>query len=211
LVSILNQLVTIKGTKSGIILVLEPTASFPELSDEFASRFAEASAFLGSKNMGLIIRGRKLSDDDPSLNLPNALIMCINRWAPEDDGGYGDDDDSEPQLRPDSQWACIGLVTELIEPPCVFSNNDLHVLLDVVLRQLQDTDISGIPSKASIEDAVARLELVREAILSDWFVRVKHRSDDVVSIVEALVENAPGDEAALKCLAKEIIRAAKKP
>lgn len=60
----MNQLVTIKGTKSGIILVLEPTASFPELSDEVASRFAEASAFLGSKNMGLIIRGRKLSDDE---------------------------------------------------------------------------------------------------------------------------------------------------
>ncbi|MBR4669785.1 MAG: septum site-determining protein MinC [Butyrivibrio sp.] len=62
----MSQLVTIKGTKSGIILVLEPSAPFPELSDEVASRFKEASSFLGNKNMGLIIRGRKLSDDEES-------------------------------------------------------------------------------------------------------------------------------------------------
>ena len=62
----MNQLVTIKGTKSGIILVLEPSAPFPVLSDEVASKFKEASSFLGNKNMGLIIRGRSLSDDEES-------------------------------------------------------------------------------------------------------------------------------------------------
>ncbi|RKM57220.1 septum site-determining protein MinC [Butyrivibrio sp. X503] len=62
----MNQLVTIKGTKSGIILVLDNAAPFPVLSDEVASRFKEAASFLGNKNMGLIIRGRKLSDDEES-------------------------------------------------------------------------------------------------------------------------------------------------
>ena len=60
----LNQLVTIKGTKSGIILVLEPKASFMEICNDAASRFKEASSFLGNKRVGLIIRGRKLSDDE---------------------------------------------------------------------------------------------------------------------------------------------------
>ena len=58
--------VTIKGTKSGIILVLNPDLSFESLSESIADKFKEAAAFLGKHDMGLLIRGRKLSDEEVS-------------------------------------------------------------------------------------------------------------------------------------------------
>ena len=60
----MSQLVTIKGTKSGIILVLDPEVTFSTLLTEVGKKFKEASTFLGKHNMGLIIRGRKLSEDE---------------------------------------------------------------------------------------------------------------------------------------------------
>ena len=60
--SILSQSVTIKGTKSGIILVLDNAVSFDDLKGMIAEKFQEASSFLGKHKMGLIIRGRELSD-----------------------------------------------------------------------------------------------------------------------------------------------------
>ncbi len=58
--------VTIKGTKSGIILVLNPELSFESLSESIADKFKEAASFLGKHEMGLLIRGRKLSDNEVS-------------------------------------------------------------------------------------------------------------------------------------------------
>lgn len=60
----MNQSVTIKGTKSGIILVLDPGVAFEELREDIKNHFIEASSFLGKNNMGLIIRGRKLSESE---------------------------------------------------------------------------------------------------------------------------------------------------
>ena len=54
--------VTIKGTKSGIILVLDPSVSFEDLKKKVAEKFNEASSFLGKHDMGLILRGRFLYD-----------------------------------------------------------------------------------------------------------------------------------------------------
>ncbi|SFB66998.1 septum site-determining protein MinC [Butyrivibrio sp. YAB3001] len=62
----MNQAVTIKGTKSGIILVLNSTVNYTLLREEIKNRFVEASGFLGKHDMGLIIRGRKLSEDEQS-------------------------------------------------------------------------------------------------------------------------------------------------
>ncbi len=56
--------VTIKGTKSGIILVLNPDLPFAGLCDSIADKFKEAASFLGKHDMGLLIRGRSLSDDE---------------------------------------------------------------------------------------------------------------------------------------------------
>lgn len=60
----MEQAVTIKGTKSGIILVLDPGLSFEALSKSIAGKFGEASSFLGKNKMGLLIRGRKLSEQE---------------------------------------------------------------------------------------------------------------------------------------------------
>ncbi len=60
----LNQTVTIKGTKSGIILVLDSDLSFEELKGDIANKFEEAAGFLGNHKMGLIVRGRSLSENE---------------------------------------------------------------------------------------------------------------------------------------------------
>lgn len=79
----MNQTVTIKGTKSGIILVLDRDVTFTELRKEIAEKFQEASSFLGKNKMGLIIRGRKLSDNEQAevvdiiTNNSNLTITCI--------------------------------------------------------------------------------------------------------------------------------------
>ncbi len=79
----MNDTVTIKGTKSGIILVLDGDTPFESLKDEIAVKFQEASGFLGSSNMGLIVRGRKLSESEERqvidiINDNSSLkIVCI--------------------------------------------------------------------------------------------------------------------------------------
>lgn len=60
----LEQTVTIKGTKSGIILVLDPGPSFDCILKSIAEKFGEAASFLGKNNMGLLIRGRSLSESE---------------------------------------------------------------------------------------------------------------------------------------------------
>ena len=60
----LEQTVTIKGTKSGIILVLDPGPSFDSILKSIAEKFGEAASFLGKNNMGLLVRGRSLSDGE---------------------------------------------------------------------------------------------------------------------------------------------------
>ena len=59
----MNQKVTIKGTKSGIILVLDDKYPFELLQKEIADKFKEAAAFFGKSSMGLVIRGRDLDDE----------------------------------------------------------------------------------------------------------------------------------------------------
>jgi len=56
--------VSIKGTKSGIILVLDNTIPFDELKNIIFDKFSEAASFLGNAKMGLVIRGRNLSESE---------------------------------------------------------------------------------------------------------------------------------------------------
>ena len=60
----MKQNVTIKGTKSGLILVLDPLVAFSDLKTEMVKVFTDASSFLGKNSMGLIIRGKSLTDDE---------------------------------------------------------------------------------------------------------------------------------------------------
>ncbi len=67
--------VTLKGTKSGIILVLNPDISFETLLDSIKNKFTEAASFLGKNEVGLLIRGRKLSDEEAE-QVVNMIHQC---------------------------------------------------------------------------------------------------------------------------------------
>lgn len=56
--------VSIKGTGSGIILELDSKCTFEELKTDVADKFRESSSFLGRADMGLMIRGRVMSDEE---------------------------------------------------------------------------------------------------------------------------------------------------
>lgn len=58
----MDNSVIIKGTKSGIILVLEPSLGFAELKEKIRAKFQASSAFLGDAAMALSFEGRTLSD-----------------------------------------------------------------------------------------------------------------------------------------------------
>ena len=79
----MEQSVTIKGTKSGIILVLDPSMPFEELAVHIAEKFHDARSFLGKNEVGLLVRGRALSEEemDTVVNIIQAnsrlLISCI--------------------------------------------------------------------------------------------------------------------------------------
>lgn len=79
----MSQNVTIKGTKSGIILVLDEKVPFENLKAEIADTFLDAASFLGKHKMGLIIRGKYLTDSEQEEvvgiinNNTDLTITCI--------------------------------------------------------------------------------------------------------------------------------------
>ncbi len=83
--------VNIKGTGSGIILDLSRDASFEEIRADAVIKFKESSSFLGKVSVGLMIRGRQLSDDEEQQILQiisencNINITCVLREDPETD------------------------------------------------------------------------------------------------------------------------------
>ncbi|SDA64434.1 septum site-determining protein MinC [Butyrivibrio sp. INlla18] len=128
----MNDTVTIKGTKSGIILVLDGDAPFESLKDEIAIKFQEASGFLGSSNMGLIVRGRKLSESEERqvidiINDNSSLkIVCI----------IDEEADIEKRFA-----SAVSNATEEVEPnieQAVLSNNNNALIYKGNLRSGQD-------------------------------------------------------------------------
>ena len=60
----MNNSVIIKGTKSGIIVVLDSNLEFEELKQNVAAKFKESSKFLGNAAMALTFEGRKLTNEE---------------------------------------------------------------------------------------------------------------------------------------------------
>ncbi|MCR5793509.1 MAG: septum site-determining protein MinC [Lachnospiraceae bacterium] len=60
----MDNSVIIKGTKSGIIVVLNAVITFEELKEAFIKKFEEASDFLGSTQVAVSFEGRALSLDE---------------------------------------------------------------------------------------------------------------------------------------------------
>ncbi len=56
--------VVIKGTKSGIILVLDQTMDFETLKVQITDKFRQSSNFLGNASVALSFEGRKLTDEE---------------------------------------------------------------------------------------------------------------------------------------------------
>ena len=83
--------VNIKGTGSGIILDLTSDVPFEELKEDATQKFRESSAFLGKVSVGLMIRGRKLTDDEEreliQIITENSklTITCVLKEDPETD------------------------------------------------------------------------------------------------------------------------------
>lgn len=79
----MNNSVIIKGTKSGIIVVLDPTMDFNDLKENVAKKFEESKKFLGNAAMALSFEGRELTNDEQReiLNIINENsdlhIVCI--------------------------------------------------------------------------------------------------------------------------------------
>lgn len=59
----MNNSVIIKGTKSGIIVVLDSSIDYEELKEIVAKKFKESAKFLGNASMALTFEGRELTND----------------------------------------------------------------------------------------------------------------------------------------------------
>lgn len=63
----MNHSVMIKGTKSGIIVVLDEETEFDLLVQQVAEKFRESSKFLGNATIAISFEGRKLSNEQQKI------------------------------------------------------------------------------------------------------------------------------------------------
>lgn len=90
----MKNTVMIKGTKSGIILVLNPQAEWEALKKEIAAKFHSSARFLGDAQKAISFRGRDLSDEEQQEVLEiiqencNLQIMCILEESPEKEAQF---------------------------------------------------------------------------------------------------------------------------
>lgn len=59
----MKEKVVIKGTKSGIILVLDGNVSYEELKEGVAEKFEKSAGFLGEAEKAIAFQGRELTDE----------------------------------------------------------------------------------------------------------------------------------------------------
>ena len=59
----MDNTVVIKGTKSGIILVLDSDTEYDKLKEAVASKFKESAAFLGKAQKAVAFQGRELTEE----------------------------------------------------------------------------------------------------------------------------------------------------
>ena len=130
----MDTAVTIKGTKSGIILVLDPSLSFEDLCLSIEEKFKEASSFLGKNNMGLLIRGRDLSDEETDRVVEiikansDLTITCIIEDEAAFNKGYRSAPEPEQSVTEDT----------VIDEPYIDTFDDTAVIYRGNLRSGQD-------------------------------------------------------------------------
>lgn len=80
--------VVIKGTKSGIILVLDHALNFDTLKVQIANKFRQSSDFLGNANIALSFEGRNLTEEEQKEILDiihdntNLNVVCVAETDP---------------------------------------------------------------------------------------------------------------------------------
>lgn len=85
----MSQPVMIKGTKSGIIVVLDSTMDFEELKEAVAQKFSVSSDFLGDVTIAIAFEGRELNNDqqkelvDVISGNSKLKIVCILETNPK--------------------------------------------------------------------------------------------------------------------------------
>lgn len=79
----MNNTVVIKGTKSGIILVLKADTEYDVLKKAVAAKFKESAAFLGEAQKAIVFQGKKLTEEQKLEIIDiieqncNLSIVCI--------------------------------------------------------------------------------------------------------------------------------------
>ena len=114
-------------------------------------------------------------------DLCNALAVLMNRAAGDHPG------------------ACLALVTDMVEPPCGFYDNDLRVLMDVAMREIDNSE------EGETDKVLSYLELLSEVVQTEWFGREKHRADELTRMLDQLSEN--NGNTGIPPLSKQIIAA----
>lgn len=90
----MNDTVVIKGFKSGIILVLDPDASYETLKKDVADKFRASAAFFGEAAKAISFKGHKLTDSQKMeiINIIQAncslSIVCIMEDDPETEEAF---------------------------------------------------------------------------------------------------------------------------
>lgn len=85
----MSETVVIKGSKSGIILVLSPDASYETLKKDVAAKFSASAAFFGKAYKAISFKGYELSDEqkveiiDIIQKNCQLSILCIMEEDPE--------------------------------------------------------------------------------------------------------------------------------
>lgn len=86
--------VVIKGFKAGIILVLNPDASYETLKKDIADKFKASAAFFGEAAKAVSFKGRDLTDEQ-KMEIVDIIqancslsILCIMEDDPETEAAF---------------------------------------------------------------------------------------------------------------------------
>lgn len=90
----MNQTVMIKGTKSGIVLVLDEDTEWDTLKKEIADKFQTSSEFLGETEKAIAFQGKKLSNEQQMEVIEiihascNLKIICVLDENPQTEAAF---------------------------------------------------------------------------------------------------------------------------
>ncbi len=190
--------VSIKGTGSGIILELDDRCTFEELKTDVADKFRESSSFLGRAGMGLMIRGRVVSDEETDeivrLITENSklTINCVLTENPRLDQLFVKYQNASAPLKEDAS-------SEAEQPETNDTSDLLEKLNESSLEEFADKNFAGI-HKGSLRSGQSISEKNSLIIMGDVKPGASVTSEGNIFVLGALrgsaYAGAGGDEKA---------------